>query len=347
MKKKITIAIDAMGGDNSPEKTINGVEIFLKKNGSKDDFILNLFGDQKKIQDKLNKYKITSKLINIIHTENIVSDEETPLTAVKNSRNTSMWNCIKSQIEGDSDISLSAGNTGVLLVISRMILKMMDDINKPALAGLWPNHTGSENVVLDLGANIECNEDNLLDFAELGSALYKSLFPKNKALVSLLNVGSEEIKGTETLKKAYKMLNNLSNDNNFIFKGYVEGNKIMSGNSNVIITDGFTGNIALKTAEGTAKFITDNLKKSLTQNLITKISIIFSYFALKKFKEKLDPRKYNGAIFLGLNGPVVKSHGGTDAIGFYHSIDLCYRIIKGDLMQQIKQNLNHLKSEKK
>ena len=254
-----------------------------------------------------------------------------------------MWNCIKSQIDGDADISLSAGNTGVLLVISRMILKMMNEVSKPALAGLWPNQNGM-NVVLDLGANIECNDTNLIDFAELGSALYKSLFPKDKPMVSLLNVGSEEIKGTEVLKKAYQKLTRLSDENNFIFKGYIEGNEIMKGNSNVIVTDGFTGNIALKTAEGTAKFITKNLKISLTENLFSKISLIFSYFSLKKFKEKLDPRKYNGAIFLGLNGPVVKSHGGTDSIGFFYSIDLCYKIVKGNLMSQIKKNLKHSKS---
>jgi len=340
MNKKITIAIDAMGGDNSPEKTIAGVNYFIKKNSSKD-YLLNLFGDEKKIILELEKYKLSKDFIKITHTNSIISDEETPLTAIKNSKGTSMWNCINSQIEGDADISLSAGNTGVLLVISRMILKMMDEVSKPALAGLWPNNK-SMNVVLDLGANIECNEDNLIDFAELGSALYKSLFPNDKPLVSLLNIGSEEIKGTEVLKRAYKKLNSLSNDNNFIFKGYLEANEIMSGNSNVIVTDGFTGNIALKTAEGTAKFITDNLKKTLT-----KISLIFSYMSLKKFKDKLDPRKYNGAIFLGLNGPVVKSHGGIDAIGFYHAIDLCYKIIKGNLMQEIKKNLNHLSSEER
>ena len=255
-----------------------------------------------------------------------------------------MWNCIKAQINGEADISLSAGNTGVLLVISRMILKMMEAVNKPALAVFWPSKKGT-SVVLDLGANIECNEDNLVDFAELGSALYKSLFPESRPYVSLLNIGSEEIKGTETLKKTFKKLKNLSSENNFIFNGYIEGNKLMHGDSNVIVTDGFTGNIALKTAEGTAKFITDSLKISLTQNFFTKISLIFSYFSLKKFKKKLDPRKYNGAIFLGLNGPVVKSHGGTDALGFYHSIDLCYKIIKGDLMKEIRNNLNHLRSE--
>ncbi len=344
MNKKITIAIDAMGGENSPDKIIKAVSLFNEKNISKEDYVLHLFGDEKLIKAKLDDANISNNKIIVTHTESVISDEDSPLTAIKNSRNTSMWNCIQSQINGNSDISLSAGNTGVLLVISRMILKMMNEVNKPALAGLWPNQRGM-NVVLDLGANIECNEDNLVDFAELGSALYKSIFPEDKPIVSLLNIGSEEIKGTDILKNAFKRLSILSSENNFKFNGYIEGNKIMSGDSNVIITDGFTGNIALKTAEGTAKFITDNLKKSLTENFLTKLSLIFSYFSLRKFKKKLDPRKYNGAIFLGLNGPVVKSHGGTDYIGFYHSIDLCYKIVKGNLMLQIKKNLNHLNNE--
>jgi len=343
MTKKISIAIDAMGGDNAPNKTIEGIKIFLSKNDSKDDFILNVFGNESQILDILRKHNINSNKINIINSDKAVSDDEKPLTAVKNSKNSSMWNCIQHQIEGKSDISLSAGNTGVLLVISKMILKMMQGVSKPALAGLWPNQNGM-NVVLDLGANIECNEENLVDFAELGSALFKSLFVNEKPKVSLLNIGSEEMKGTEMLKAASLKLKELSNEDNFFYKGYIEGNDIMSGNSNVIVTDGFTGNVALKTAEGTAKFITSNLRKSLTENIISKISLLFSYFSLKKFKDKLDPRRYNGAIFLGLNGPVVKSHGGIDSIGFYYSIDLCYKIIKGNLMSEIKKNLKHSKS---
>ena len=343
MNKKITIAIDAMGGENSPDKTIHGVKLFIKNNNL-NDYHINLYGDEIKIKEKLKHHNINSNYISIIHTNSIVSDDETPLTAIKNSKDTSMWNCIKSQLDGKSDISLSAGNTGVLLVISRMILKMMNKVSKPALAGLWPNKLGN-NVVLDLGANIECNEDNLVDFAELGSALLKALYPTQEPKVSLLNIGTEEIKGTEVLKKAFKKLNELSNKNNFLFNGYIEGNEMMDGNSNVIITDGFTGNVALKTAEGTAKFITENLKETLTSTFFSKISLIFSYFSLKKFKKRLDPRKYNGAIFLGLNGPVVKSHGGTDSIGFYYSIDLCYKIVKGDLMSQIRKNLNHLNSD--
>lgn len=344
MKKKITIAIDAMGGDNSPDKIVHGVQIFVQKN-PQDDYLIKLYGDTATISNKLSFYKIPSNRIEIIHTEKVISDNDTPLSAIKNSKNTSMWNCIKSQLDGDADISLSAGNTGVLLVLSKMILKMIKSLNKPALAGLWPNKNGL-NVVLDLGANIECDENNLVEFAELGSALHKSLFPKEKQKVSILNIGSEEIKGTEVIKNAYKKLKKLSNVNNFYFNGYIEGNNITSGISNIIVTDGFTGNVALKTAEGTAKFITENLKKSLTENLFSKISIFFSYFSLKKFKDKLDPRKYNGAILLGLNGPVVKSHGGTDAKGFYHSIDLSYKIVKGNLMTEIKNNLNHLFSEK-
>ena len=218
----------------------------------------------------------------------------------------------------------------------------MDNVSRPALAGLWPNKFGM-NVVLDLGANIECDEQNLVDFAELGSALLNHYF-QTKNQVSLLNIGSEEVKGTEVLKKTSKILKKISSEENFIYKGYIEGNEMMDGNSNVIVTDGFTGNVALKTAEGTAKYITNNLKKSLTKNFFSKISLLFSYFSLKEFKDKLDPRKYNGAILLGLNGPVVKSHGGTDLFGFYQSINLCYRIIKGNLMSEIKKNLNHSKN---
>ena len=341
MTKKITIAIDAMGGENAPTKNIAGLNIFLEKNLKNNDFLINLYGNEIILNKELSKFKIPNGVVKIIHAEDSVSDEETPLTAVKNSKNTSMWNSIKAQIDGDADISLSAGNTGVLLIISRMILKMIKDVNKPALAGLWPSKKGM-SVVLDLGANIECDEKNLIDFSEMGAALYKSIFPNQKPNVSLLNIGSEEIKGTDVLKKTYAKLKKLSGDNNFLFNGYIEGNELMNGESNVIVTDGFTGNIALKTAEGTAKFITDSLKESLTENIFSKLSTVFSYSSLKRFKSKLDPRKYNGAIFLGLNGPVVKSHGGTDAIGFYYSIDLCYRIIKGDLMHQIKNNLSHL-----
>ena len=345
MNKKICIAIDAMGGENAPYKNIKGIDLFYKKHKGNKDFFFNIFGNEEKVNLELKNYSIPSEYYKIFHTSSVVSDNETPLTAVKTSKNSSMWNSVYSQVKSESDISLSAGNTGVLLVISRMILKTINGVSKPALAGLWPNFKGM-NIVLDLGANIECDDKNLIEFSEMGAALHKSLFPNIKTKVSLLNVGSEEIKGTETIKKAFVKLKEISDSEDFEFNGYIEGNRIPDGESNVIVTDGFTGNIALKTAEGTAKFITDNLKLSLKENFLSKFSIIFSYFSLKKFKEKLDPRKFNGAIFLGLNGPVVKSHGSTDSIGFYHSINLCYKIVKGNLMSQIKDNLSHLNDNK-
>ena len=329
-----------MGGENAPTKNIEGVAIFFKNNIKRNDFFFNIYGDENLISKEINKYKFSKNCYKIFHSSTTVSDEETPLTAIKNSKDSSMWNSINSQIELNSNITLSAGNTGVLFVISRMLLKTIDSVSKPALAGLWPNKKNM-NVVLDLGANVECDDKNLVDFAEMGAALYKSLFPNDSAKVALLNIGSEEIKGTETLKKTHSKLKEISKFGDFQFDGFIEGNKITNGDSNVIVTDGFTGNIALKTAEGTVKFMTDTLKASLTETLLAKFSLLFSYFALKKFKAKLDPRKFNGAIFLGLKGPVVKSHGSTDAIGFYHSIDLCYRIIKGDLMNKIKNNLSH------
>ena len=329
MTNKVRIAVDAMGGENSPQKIIEGIKISLKT--SKENFF-TLYGVGQKIEDEIKKNKIVEKYCQVIDTKDIISDQESPLTAAKKGKESSMWKAIESQKENKSDITLSAGNTGALLVISRLILNTIEGISKPALAGLWPNETHM-NIVLDLGANIECDVKNLLDFTSMGAALSKSLFYNKCPKISLLNIGLEEIKGSENLKKTFSILKK-QGTNNFEFSGYIEGNHIMDGNVDVIITDGFTGNVALKTAEGTANFITRNLKKSLN-----KLSVLMSYRSLMNFKNKLDPRKYNGAIFLGLEGPVVKSHGATDAIGFAHSIEMCNKIVKADLIKKIKSNL--------
>jgi len=343
MEQGIKIAIDLMGGENSPDKNLEGVNLFLKRNEKVKDCFFYFFGNESEIKKKIIKYKYIKNNYKIFHTSIVVPDDLSALSTIKKGKNSSMWNAIHSQIEQDSDITLSAGNTGVLLVMSKMILKTMEDVEKPALAGLWPSKKNM-SVVLDLGANVECSEKNLIDFSEMGAALFKSLFPNEKAKVSLLNIGLEEVKGTELLKNSYSKLKELDKFGDFEFKGYIEGNQITNGDSNVIVTDGFTGNVALKTAEGTANFLTNTLKESLSENLFSKISVIFSYFSLKKFKNKLDPRKYNGAIFLGLKGPVVKSHGATDALGFSYSVDLCYKIAKGKLIEKIKKNLSHTKS---
>ena len=215
---------------------------------------------------------------------------------------------------------------------------MIENIDKPALAALWPNKKDM-SVVLDLGANIECSSKNLIDFSIMGSSLFKSLYPEDNAKVALLNIGSEEIKGHEIIKETYQILSE-SNNHDFEFKGYIEGNQLMNGDVNVIVADGFTGNVALKTAEGTANFITGELKKAMTGNLLGKISSLLNISNLKKFKKRLDPRLYNGAIFLGLDSPVIKSHGGTDFIGFSNSLSVCTRIIKGNLIEKITNNIN-------
>ena len=214
---------------------------------------------------------------------------------------------------------------------------MIENIDKPALSALWPNKKGM-SVVLDLGANIECSSKNLFDFSVMGAALYKSLYPSEIPNVALLNIGSEELKGNEIIKETFKILND-KKDKDYEFSGFIEGNHLMDGNVNVIVSDGFTGNVALKTAEGTANFITDELKKALGGTLIGKISSVLNYSNLKKFKDRLDPRLYNGAIFLGLDSPVVKSHGGTDYIGFSNSLEVCYKIINGNLIEKIKKNI--------
>jgi phosphate acyltransferase len=329
MSEKIKIAIDAMGGDNSPYKIIEGIKISLKSN--LENYFL-LYGDEKILKKEILKDQNLIKHCEIINTKDIILDNESPLAAAKKSKDSSMWKTVESLKDNKANISLSAGNTGALLVISRLLLNTIEGISKPCLAGLWPNKNNM-NIVLDLGANVECSEKNLIDFTCMGSALSKSLFYIDKPKVALLNIGLEENKGNETLKKTFSILKK-KEINDFEFCGYIEGNQIMDGNVDVIVTDGFTGNIALKTAEGTANFITKNLKSSLN-----KLSILLSYKSLKKFKDKLDPRKYNGAIFLGLQSPVVKSHGSTDAIGFAHSINVCNRIVKADLIKKIKSNL--------
>ena len=329
MTNKVKIAIDAMGGENSPKKIIEGIEISLKSN--QENFFY-LYGKKDLLEKEISKKKLIQKSCEIINAGEVILDDESPLAGAKKSKNTSMWKAIESLKDGKSDISLSAGNTGALLVISRLLLKTITGISKPALAALWPNQNNM-NVVLDLGANIECDKKNLTDFACMGSALFKSLFENDKPKIALLNVGLEEYKGNDVLKKTFSILKE-NKMKNFEFSGYIEGNHIMDGNIDVVVTDGFTGNIALKTAEGTANFISRNLRNSLN-----KLSMLLSYRALKKFKNKLDPRKYNGAIFLGLQSPVVKSHGATDSIGFAHSINVCNKIVKAKLIEKIESNL--------
>jgi len=333
MLKHITVAVDAMGGDNSPEKVIQGINIHF--HDSKNIFY-KIFGNSEKIKKIPNNLPKDS--FEIIHTDNEVKGTDSALSAAKRGKDTSMWLAIDSVKKKESDIVVSAGNTGALFVIAKLNLKMIENIDKPALSGLWPNKKGV-NIVLDLGANIECSEKNLIDFSLMGSALFKALFPEENPKVALLNIGSEELKGNELVRNTYKQLSKLNNKI-YDFKGYIEGSELMDGNVNVVVTDGFTGNVALKTAEGTANFITNELKKAMTTSLLGKISSLINLREINKFKKTLDPRIYNGGILLGLDSPVVKSHGSTDHIGFANSLNMCEKIVKGNLIEKIKQSID-------
>ncbi len=334
MSDLINIAVDAMGGDGSPKKIIDGI---IHNHTSNRENFFKIFGQENEIRKYLDK-KIDKDFYQIVNTENIVKSTDSPLEAAKRGKDTSMWLSIESVKKKESDIVISAGNTGALLVIAKLNLKMIENIDKPALSAIWPNKKGM-SVVLDLGANIECNSKNLVDFSIMGASLYKSLYPTQKPKVALLNIGTEELKGNEVIKETFKILNEKKNSE-FEFLGYIEGNELMNGEVNVIVSDGFTGNVALKTAEGTANFITDELKKALSGNILGKISSLLNFSNLKKFKKRLDPRLYNGAIFIGLDSPVVKSHGGTDFIGFSNSIDVCNRIVKNSLIKKIRDNIS-------
>ena len=335
MNNPIIIAVDAMGGDNSPTKVIEGISIHSRKSTN---IKYKIFGNKNLINPLIEKFKLSNSLFDVTHTENMVKGEDTALSAAKKGKDTSLWLAIESLKKKEAHAIISAGNTGALFLISKLNLKMIENIDKPALSALWPSKKGM-NVVLDLGANIECNSKNLIDFSIMGSALFKALFENEVPKVALLNIGSEELKGNATIKDTYQYLNKNIYEL-FEFKGYIEGNNIMEGNVNVIVADGFTGNIALKTAEGTSNFIISELKSALSNSITGKFSSLINYKNLKKFKNKLDPRLYNGAILLGLDRPVIKSHGSTDAIGFANSLKVCEKTIKGNLIDQIKENIN-------
>ena len=334
MNNPIIIAIDAMGGDNSPEKVIEGISLHAQ---SSKNIRYEIFGKENLIRPIIEKYNLSKDRFNLIHTDNFILGEDTALSAAKRGKDTSLWLAVESVKNEKAHAIVSAGNTGALFLISKLNLQMIENIDKPALSALWPSKKGM-NVVLDLGANIECNSKNLIDFSIMGSALLKALFENSRPIVALLNIGSEEFKGNAVIKDTYKILNDKKYPL-FDFNGYIEGNHIMDGDVNVIVADGFTGNIALKTAEGTSNFIIEELKLALTNSIIGKLSSLLNYNNLKSFKKKLDPRLYNGAILLGLNKPVIKSHGSTDSIGFANSLKVCEKTIRGKLIDQIRQNI--------
>ena len=322
-----------MGGDKGPSVTINGVYQASKLYPN---VIFKLFGDKKLA---LNELKNISDFRNfeLIHTNESIKSSDEPVNALRKLKKSSMRLAVNEVNEKKCDGLVSAGNTGALMAISKFVLKTINGVSRPAIAGLMPTLRG-EIVILDLGANIECSHKNLVQFALMGETFSKSLLGIKKPRIGILNVGSEEIKGNAIVKKTFEDLEKLADKINFY--GFIEGNDINKGIVDVVVTDGFSGNIALKTAEGVADLIMNFLKNAYQSSTISKIGFFLSKPALNRFKARVDPRKYNGAVLLGLNGIVVKSHGGTDSFGFSNAISSAVSLIENNYNLEIKKKLS-------
>ena len=342
MSVKPVLSIDAFGGDDAPEIVIEGIEHFLTHtdNLGKVEFILH--GDQAKLAPLLALAPETTAHSTVQHTETFVDMDTKPSQALRRGKGTSMWNTIESVKSGAAVLAVSAGNTGALMAMSKLQLRMKAGVQRPAIAASWPRVNGM-CVVLDVGANIECDAAQLTEFAVLGEAYFRAIYKKDSPEVGLLNVGTEDLKGNAVIKAAHQRLSESELDINYV--GYVEGNDIAMGTADVIVTDGFTGNIALKTAEGTAKLVGTFLKDALTGTPWSKFTSFLNTQALKKMKTRIDPRNSNGGVFLGLNGIVVKSHGGTDAVGFANALSIALGLAESDFLSQIEETLNRLHYE--
>jgi glycerol-3-phosphate acyltransferase PlsX len=314
LSARITIALDVMGGDQAPRMVLKGAEKSLKRYPQAD-FLL--FGDEAKIAPLLAKMPLLAARAKVHHTSELVTNEAKPSIALRTGRRSSMRLAIDAVADGRADGIVSAGNTGALMAMAKFALKMLPGIDRPAIASFFPTQRG-ESVMLDLGANIECDADNLVQFALMGDAFARSVLGLVQPTVGLLNVGSEDLKGNDAVRAAATQLR--GENSPVKFYGFIEGNDIAAGTVDVIVTDGFTGNVALKTAEGTARLFSEFLRAAFKHSLLARIGYLFAADALKKMRERMDPRRYNGAMLLGLNGIAVKSHGGADALGFANAI---------------------------
>ncbi|HNS45204.1 MAG TPA: phosphate acyltransferase PlsX [Alphaproteobacteria bacterium] len=314
MSGVLTIALDAMGGDKGPDAVIPGAALALSENPS---LRFMIFGDEQKIRPLLDKFPAVEQASTIIHTDHFITADEKPAAALRNGRNSSMRLAINAVAEKQADCVVSGGNTGALMAMAKMVLKCLPGIERPAIASLLPT-MGRETVMLDLGANLECDSEMLVQFAILGSVYSRAVRGHEQPTVGLLNIGSEDMKGHDEIKMAATILSQIKFPGKYV--GFVEGNDIPMGKVDVVVTDGFTGNVALKTAEGVSKLIGDMLKKSLKKSPLAMLGAFLAKGALMSLKNEMDPRYYNGGMFLGLNGVCVKSHGGMDEVGFANAI---------------------------
>lgn len=331
----VRIALDAMGGDHGPSIVIPGAARTLERHP---DTSFLLFGREAEIVAELEKFPALKARSTIHHTDVAVAMDAKPSQALRQGRyRSSMWLAIEAVKKGEADTCVSAGNTGALMVMARFCLKMMPGIDRPAIAAIWPTAKG-ESIVLDVGASIGAEAGNLIDMAIMGSAMARIVFDIERPSVGLLNVGVEEIKGVEQVREAGRLLRE-ANLPILDYVGYVEGDDIGKGKTDVVVTEGFSGNIALKTAEGTARQIGDYLKSAINRSLMAKIGYFFARGAFSALRQKMDPRRVNGGVFLGLDGIVIKSHGGTDALGFASAIDVAYDMVKYELLTKISKAL--------
>ena len=340
----ITLAVDAMGGDAGLAVTIPGALLFLRQQA---DVRLLIVGDEVQVRQALEAANAPMDRIQIVHAAQVVEMDEQPQSALKNKKDSSMRIAVNQVKEGLAQAAVSAGNTGALMATARFVLKTIQGIERPAIAKFIPSQNGHMTLVLDLGANVDCTPEQLVQFAVIGSELVHALYPNEGApRVGLLNVGTEDIKGTDTVKQVFKLLSG----SKLNFVGNVEGGSIFSGDVDVVVADGFVGNIVLKTIEGAVRFMGSAIKQEFQTNLLTKLGALAAMPALKGFKNKLDPRKFNGAIFLGLRGVVIKSHGGTDAVGFSYALEEAFHEAKADSLTRIQQGvadqLAHLADKK-
>jgi phosphate acyltransferase len=329
-----TIALDAMGGDHGPGVIVPGAALSLERHPSLS-FIF--FGDEQQINTALASQPALLKKSRVVHTNLVVSMHEKPSQALRRGKGTSMWLTLEAVKTGEAHAAVSAGNTGALMAMSRFILGPIKGIERPALAALWPT-IKSECIVLDVGANIGATARKLSELALMGAAMARAIFHIEKPTVGLLNVGVEDIKGVEEVREAHAWLKG-SPDLPFEYKGFVEGDQIGQGAVDVVVVEGFAGNIALKTAEGTARQIGTYLKGAMTSSPVTKLGALLARGGFKVLKEKMDPRRVNGGTFLGLNGIAVKSHGGTDAYGFASAVDLAYEMADSGLIGRLTADI--------
>jgi glycerol-3-phosphate acyltransferase PlsX len=335
MPQKVRIALDAMGGDIGASVVVPGAAISLSRHPDSE-FLL--FGDRALIEPELERHPALKAVSRVVHTDVAVSSHDKPSQALRRGRKTSsMWLAIDAVKKGEADVAISAGNTGALMAMARFHLRMLPGIDSPAIAGVWPTVRG-DSVVLDLGATIGADAAHLKALAVMGSAMARVLFDLERPTVGLLNIGVEEIKGGEEIRKAAEMLR-AADLPNLDFIGFVEGDGIGRGAADVIVTEGFSGNIALKAAEGTARQISEYLRSAMARSWRSKLGYLFARGAFQSLRDKMDPAKSNGGVLLGLRGIVVKSHGGTDAEGFAYAVDVGYEMVRYDLLTKINEML--------